>query len=192
MAHPTDLATAEEYFQGTLKCMRRIEAELLPQVSEAARMIMDAREVWIAGNGGSASTASHFAVDLSKTAWSRAEQKRIKTHALTDSPAMLTAIVNDLDPDCAFSYQMQGLIAADDVVVLISCSGESPNVIAAAREAKRHGAKIIALTSFDDQNTLCQLADLVIYCPTSEYGSAEDSHLMICHAITEIVKARES
>jgi len=103
-----------------------------------------ASTVFIAGNGGSASTASHFACDLAKGTIHRA-LPRFRVIALTDNVPLMTAWGNDVDFEQIFAEQLTGLLRADDVLVLISASGTSPNVVAAARVAQEAGATVIAL-----------------------------------------------
>jgi D-sedoheptulose 7-phosphate isomerase len=139
------------------------------------------RNIFVCGNGGSASTASHFACDIVKGGSYQREQ-RFKIMALTDSLPTLTAYSNDVGYDCVFAEQLKNFAAKGDVVVCISGSGNSPNVIAAMEYANSIGCRTIALTGRDG-GKLGALAQLHISVPVWHMGRIEDAHMTICHII---------
>jgi D-sedoheptulose 7-phosphate isomerase len=139
------------------------------------------RHIFVCGNGGSASTASHFACDIVKGA-SYQRDERFKIMALTDSLATLTAYSNDVGYDCVFAEQLKNFAQPDDVVMCISGSGNSPNVVCAMEYANSVGCKTIALTGRDG-GKLGPLAQLNLQVPVPHMGRIEDAHMIICHMI---------
>ena len=156
---------------------------------EIARFIdtlLDARErgatVFFIGNGGSAATASHFANDIS--IGTKPEGRQFRALSLTDNVAILTAVANDFGYDEVFSRQLRVHGRAGDIVVAISASGNSPNLLKAFETATQTGMKTVAITAFDG-GKMKQVADEGIHVPTGprEYGPAEDAHMMIDHLV---------
>lgn len=149
-------------------------------------VILDARErgatVFFIGNGGSAATASHFANDLSIGV--NGYDKPFRVTSLTDNAAVITAISNDFGYDEVFSRQLRAHAKRGDVLVAISASGNSPNLLKAFDYAKAAGIKTIAITAFDG-GKMKALADDGIHVPTAprEYGPAEDAHMILDHLI---------
>lgn len=158
-------------------------------VNEIARFVqtlLDARErgatVFFIGNGGSAATASHFANDLA--IGTNSYEKPFRVIGLTDNQAIITAIGNDFGYQDIFVRQLQVLGRAGDVVVAISASGNSPNLLSAFEYAKTAGIKTIALTAFDG-GKMKIMADEGVHVPTApkEYGPAEDAHMVLDHLV---------
>jgi D-sedoheptulose 7-phosphate isomerase len=130
------------------------------------------------GNGASATMASHFASDFSKNAG-------IRALAVNDS-AMLTALVNDIGPETVFARQIEFYAQAGDVLVAISSSGASPNILVAAAEARKRGCSLITFSGFDPRNPLRQSGDLNFHVPAEEYGFVEVTHTALIHAILDL------
>jgi D-sedoheptulose 7-phosphate isomerase len=143
------------------------------------------RHVYILGNGGSASTASHFACDLSK-ATIVGERPRLRVTSLTDNAALVTAWANDTSYERIFAEQLVNLADAGDVVVAISASGESPNVLAAVRTARERGAVTVGLVGFSG-GALKGLVDVAVHVSSYDYGVVEDCQLVLEHAITAAI-----
>ena len=141
----------------------------------------DSRHIFVCGNGGSASTASHFACDIVKGA-SFNRPSRFRIMALTDSLPTMTAYANDVGYDCVFAEQLKNFAQPGDVVMAISGSGNSPNVLRAVEYANEAGCKTIALTGRDG-GKLGPLAQLNIQVPVPHMGRIEDAHMIICHMI---------
>ena len=176
-----------KYFGEIKKILDRISFE---NISKIVNVIHEAyiREghIFIFGNGGSASTASHFACDLGKgvTFLNKDKNvKRFKVTSLTDNVATMTAWGNDTGYNQIFSEPLKGLICKNDVAIGISASGNSPNVINAIQLAKEHRAKTICLTAFGG-GKLGLLADNSVIVDINRYDLAEDAHSIICHLIT--------
>jgi D-sedoheptulose 7-phosphate isomerase len=157
----------------------------LDRVEQAIQWFDDARaqsrHIFVCGNGGSASTASHFACDIVKGA-SYNKAKRFRILALTDSLPTLTAYSNDVSYECVFAEQLKNFAQSGDLVMAISGSGNSPNVLRAVEYANSAGCKTIALTGRDG-GKLGPLAQLNIQVPVPHMGRIEDAHMIICHMI---------
>ena len=137
------------------------------------------RHIFTCGNGGSASTASHIVCDIVKGA-SYGRDKRFKIMALTDSLATMTAYSNDVSYEHVFVEQLKNFATEGDVLLAISGSGNSPNVLRAVEFAKTVGCKTIALSGRDG-GKLGAIADLNIQVPVQHMGRIEDVHLVACH-----------
>ncbi len=165
--------------------LKAIETVDLAKVNQAIELFKDARaagrHIFVCGNGGSASTASHFACDIVKGAsYNRGQRFRIM--ALTDQIATLTAYANDVSYDCVFVEQLRNFAQPGDLVMCISGSGNSPNVIRAMEYANSIGCKTLALTGRDG-GKLGPLAQLNIQVDAPHMGRIEDAHMIVCHMI---------
>ncbi|WP_425398126.1 SIS domain-containing protein [Aeoliella sp.] len=140
------------------------------------------------GNGGSASTASHFVADLVKTA-AVDGQKRLRAICLSDNIGLLTAIGNDIHYGDTFQYPLEAFARPGDTLIAISASGNSPNVVRACEFALTNGVQTVALTGFTG-GAIGDMADLHVNVPSCNYGIIEDLHLAIGHMITQSLKAR--
>ena len=140
------------------------------------------------GNGGSAATASHFVCDLAKG--TRADHvPAVRAVALTDTTALLTAWANDAGYQHIFSQQVAALSRPRDVVIAISASGNSPNVVAALRAARQARATTIALTG-PGGGLLARVADLCVTVPGRSIEQIEDAHLAVAHCVAIDLRAR--
>ncbi|HEY5565143.1 MAG TPA: SIS domain-containing protein [Rhodothermia bacterium] len=159
-------------------------------LSTAAGMLIDAAHhrttVFVAGNGGSASTASHMACDLAKSAQYGGGQG-LRIVSLADNAALMTALGNDESFDEIFSRQLGMLGSEGDLLILISGSGRSPNCILAAERARTMGMKTIALLGMGG-GPVAKLADVSIVVGSDDYGIIEDAHLAVNHIITECLR----
>ena len=144
-------------------------------------------QIFILGNGGSAATASHMANDLNKLTITPGKP-RFKAIALTDNIPLMTAWGNDNSYEDIFAEQLINFIRPDDVVVAISASGNSPNVLRAVQVARQHGALAIGLTG-DTGGKLISLVDHCVLTPTGHVCQQEDCHLIAEHAIANTLKA---
>ena len=144
------------------------------------------QQVFICGNGGSAATASHFACDLAKGA-SVPHKPPIKAFPLTDSIPLLSAWANDLSYDEVFARKLAPWVQAGDVVIGISGSGNSRNVLNALRLAKEAGATTIGLTGFDG-GKLRDIVDICLVVPSRSMEQIEDVHLLVCHLTTTCLR----
>lgn len=171
--------------------MRSVLYELpIEDISHVVAAIQGARlngnNVFIFGNGGSASTASHFANDLSKGTISQGKP-RIKAISLVDNIALICAWANDASYDNVFAEQLENLIKPGDIVIGISGSGNSKNVINAIELAKEKKAITIGFSGFDG-GRLKEIADIDVIAPCDNIEQVEDIHLMFVHIITTCLK----
>ncbi|MHB8491834.1 MAG: D-sedoheptulose-7-phosphate isomerase [Solirubrobacteraceae bacterium] len=140
------------------------------------------RRVYVIGNGGSAATAAHFACDFTKTV-SANGCPGLRAHALADNVASLTAWANDTSYDTAFASQIATYVDEGDVVIAISASGNSPNIVAGLRQAAIQGASTLAIVGFDG-GVASEVGDVVLHVRDDDYGCVEDAHAAIGHALT--------
>jgi D-sedoheptulose 7-phosphate isomerase len=147
-------------------------------------------QIFIIGNGGSASTASHFACDLCKGTLQQIhneKEKRFRAISLSDNVALISALANDLSFDEIFIQQLRNLVKKEDLVIAISCSGNSPNIIKAVEYAKQFGAKTIGFLGFKDGGKLAGIVDQAIIVQSDNYGQIEDVHLVLEHLISSSI-----
>jgi len=143
--------------------------------------------LFIAGNGGSASTGQHFSIDLGIGGIGR--NSVIKSINLSDNQSAITALANDKNFESVFSAQLSIFGLSSDSLLVISASGNSPNLIKAVKEAKSLGMKTLGFLGFDG-GILRQICDQSILVSTEkgDYGIVEDVHLSICHNLTEALR----
>lgn len=173
---------AEAYRSDCLKTIEGIDAEL---VQNAIDLFIEARannkQIFVCGNGGSASTASHFVCDMVKGA-SFNRPTRFRIQALTDSLPTITAYSNDVAYEAIFAEQLKNFANPGDLVMGISGSGNSPNVLRAMEYANSIGCKTIGLTGRDG-GKLAGLSQLNIHVANPHMGRIEDAHMVVCHMI---------
>ena len=184
----TDLSRPPAYVDALRGVLARLDTDAIASVVD---VLMEARDnertVFIVGNGGSASTGSHMATDLCKVTAANG-QPGVRAVSLPDNVALLTAWSNDEAYDQSFSGPLQAYLSPGDVLIAISASGCSPNVLEATRVANRMGAVTIGLTGFGGGD-LAGLAQFSVVVPADDYGLVEDAHLAVNHALTAAVKA---
>lgn len=182
----------KEYFKG-LKAV--LEGLNLGEVDGFVKILWEAgekgRNIFFIGNGGSASTASHMAADIGKnTVLPKSKNKwRFKTWALTDNVAWMTALGNDLSYDDIFVEQMKNLAKRGDVLVAISGSGNSLNVVKALIWAKKEGLKTVGMLGFKGGRAK-GLVDLAVMVGVDHYGYVEGVHSEIQHCVIEALKVK--
>ncbi len=178
----------EEYLESTATQLRAVSADALERI---ARRLLETAEagaqILVAGNGGSASTASHLACDLAKTvlgAKPELRTSRFRAVSLADNVALLTAWANDVGYEAVFSEQVRMLGRPGDVLCVISASGSSPNVVEAVLAARSLGMHTIGLLGFDG-GRLRELLDDHVLVPCDDYGHVESAHLALGHLLTQ-------
>lgn len=176
------LSFAREYKSKLFQALDTLD---LDSVSQAVEVLSEARDkhrhVFVCGNGGSASTASHFVCDMVKGA-SFNRESRFRIMALTDSLPTITAYSNDVGYECVFAEQLKNFAQPGDVFMAISGSGNSPNVLCAMEYANSIGCNTIALTGRDG-GKLGPMAQLQIRVAEPHMGRIEDAHLIVCHML---------
>lgn len=138
----------------------------------------DRRRVYFIGNGASASMASHFSTDLAKMAG-------VPTEVFTDC-ALITATGNDFGYEQSFAYPLGQRMVAGEILIAISSSGNSPNIVEAVRLARSGSVRTVTVTAMAGDNTLRGLGDLNFYIPAKTYGTAESGHAAILHHIIDL------
>ncbi|MCK9351777.1 MAG: SIS domain-containing protein [Candidatus Pacebacteria bacterium] len=142
------------------------------------------KNIFIFGNGGSASTSSHLACDLNKGI-SYGKHKKFHAHSLTDNIATITAYSNDLSYDDVFIEQLKNFLNQGDLVIAISGSGNSKNIIKAVEYANSMGNRTAGLTGYDG-GKLKQIATLSVNANVNDMEISEDIHLILCHTIKNV------
>jgi D-sedoheptulose 7-phosphate isomerase len=170
------------YKADVLKAIETIELEKVGQAIDILKRARDEdRRIFVCGNGGSASTASHFVCDMVKGA-SFHRDKRFRIMALTDSLPTITAYANDVCYDCVFVEQLKNFAQPGDVVMAISGSGNSPNVLQAVEYANSIGCRTIALSGRNG-GKLGPMAQLNLQASNPHMGRIEDVHMIVMHMI---------
>ena len=168
-----------------------MDMDALGRVAEALNDAFSAgKRIFVAGNGGSAATASHMACDLAKTTLGKSKTlptKRIKAIALTDNMPLVTAWGNDVSYDLVFAEQLRNLAEDGDTLVVISASGNSPNVIEALKAAKELNLHTVGLLGFDGGKA-APLCDVTVIVRSTHFGFIEDAHSVIGHLVTDHLK----
>src|SRR5205807_8295013 len=182
------VASLEDHISEVQQVLAKIP---IASVERVVQIVLEAYErqghLYIIGNGGSASTATHFACDLSKATIVEG-RARLRVTSLTDNIALLTAWANDTSYKDVFAEQLANLLNPGDVVVAISASGESPNILTAVAEARSLGATTVALVGFSG-GRLKPVVDAAVHVPSMNYGVVEGCHLVLEHTITESTRA---
>jgi D-sedoheptulose 7-phosphate isomerase len=153
-------------------------AKLIEQVRRA---VMEDRQIFVFGNGGSAANSSHFATDLGKGASDKLG-KRFRVLCLNDNVSWMTALANDYAYDEVFAGQLQNYGRPGDLALGISVSGNSPNCVKALEWAKKNGLQTVALVG-GRRGRMAEIADTAIVIADTHYGRVEDAHMGICHLL---------
>jgi D-sedoheptulose 7-phosphate isomerase len=173
---------SREYKSKLLQALDTVDLEEVGQAAALLKRALDANNhIFVCGNGGSASTASHFVCDMVKGASFQRDSK-FRIMALTDSMATITAYSNDVGYDCIFAEQLKNFARPGDVFMAISGSGNSANVVRAMEYANAAGCETIALTGRDG-GKLGPLAKVQIRVAEPHMGRIEDGHLVVCHML---------
>lgn len=177
----------QNYISTLQKTMDKLDQ---PLISDVIRVLQRARmqgnQIFIMGNGGSASTSSHFVCDLAKNT-RHDGLPHFRVIGLADNMEIFSAYANDEGYENVFSQQLVNLIKPDDVVIAISASGNSKNVVNAVVEAHKHNAITVGFTGFDGGH-LGQMADIHIHVDSNIIEHVEDIHLMLEHMIVLAIK----
>ena len=172
----------ETYKSNLLEAIDTIDLEKVNQaIAILAQARDEGRRIFVCGNGGSASTSSHFVCDMVKGA-SFNREKRFRIMALTDSLPTITAYSNDVSYECVFVEQLKNFAEPGDVLLAISGSGNSPNVLRAVEYANSIQCRTIALSGRDG-GKLAPLVELNIQASNPHMGRIEDVHLIVMHMI---------
>lgn len=176
------MSFVQEYKSDLLNAIDAIDLAKVDQIIEIfKRARQEGKHIFTCGNGGSASSASHFVCDIVKGASYKRESK-FKVTSLCDNMATMLAYANDVSYDSVFVEQLKNFAAPGDVVLAISGSGNSPNVVNALEYANSVGCQTIALTGRDG-GKLGTVAQLNLNVGVPHMGRIEDAHMIVCHMV---------
>ena len=181
-------AFAGRYCSEAQQCIESLSPAELGQFLDAVETAyrQDA-QVFVIGNGGSATTASHMACDLAKNIYPAEPAHRsrpFRVSSLTDNVGLLTALANDCGYDRVFTEQLSYYLRPDDLVIAISASGNSPNIVDAVAFARASGARTAALLGFGG-GRVRSMVDAPVVVQSHDYGHVENAHLLINHLVTQ-------
>ncbi len=180
---------AKSYFRQLNECYNELSLDKLEQVLEIlASAQAEGRKVFVLGNGGSAATAIHMVCDLGKGTL-RPDQRRLRVIGLSDNQAMMTAWANDTSYELIYREQLANLLDPGDVVIAITASGNSPNVLRAVEYANEHGATTIGFIGFGG-GKLKEMVTVDITVSSTDYGIVEDLHLTLNHVLSQCLRRR--
>lgn len=179
----------QAYIEHEINTLRALD---INAINDAIRLIFETYEkgntIYIFGNGGSSATASHYQNDFNKGI-SEYTEKKFNFYCLNDNVATVMAIANDIGFEEVFRFQLRGRIKPGDLVMAISGSGNSKNVINAVEYAKEQGNQIIGLTGFDG-GKLRKLSDISLHAPIQSMQVTEDIHMILDHLIMAVLSKR--
>lgn len=179
-----------DYFQLEMETIRRLDVDA---INLAMNAIADARDrgavIYTMGNGGSAATASHFVCDFSKGASEALGGEKFHFHCLSDNIPIFSAIANDIGYEDVFLFQLEKTLGPEDLVIAISGSGNSENIIRAVKYARSIGAPVIGVTGYSG-GRLKELADYSMHVPLNDMQVTEDIHMMFDHMMLRVLGRR--
>jgi D-sedoheptulose 7-phosphate isomerase len=192
MNNGTEILDARQYFEELQRVVAALPHSTINQIAdELVKANESGRMVYLFGNGGSASLATHFACDLGKgTAYCNGG-KRFRVLALTDNIPTMTAWANDSSYEDIFSEQLRNFVQPLDVAFAISGSGNSENVLRALQVARKAGATTIGISGFQG-GRMKSVCDICLVVPSDNMQVIEDLHLAMAHSIFRIVHSRMS
>jgi len=180
------MSFVENYYRRYSMILNSFDKTALEPVLE---VFLDVRDksgtLWVAGNGGSAAIGDHTVCDVTKGTHLDG-QPSLKSISLTSNTAMLTALSNDIDYESVFSEQLKYYLGRNDAVLLVSSSGNSPNVVKACEYANSCGVPTIAFVGFKG-GKLREIAKHTVWIPVENYGMAEDAHQSLMHVTTQYI-----
>jgi D-sedoheptulose 7-phosphate isomerase len=180
---------AHEYFQRLAAAASTVEQTKITAAGTLiANTIEAGRRIYSCGNGGSAAIANHLVCDCLKGIRTEATIKP-KVHSFSATVELLTAIVNDIGSDQMFSFQLESMGEAEDLLIAISSSGSSPNIVRAIETAKSMGVRTIAMTGFTGGQSRIQ-ADVSLHVDCENYGIIEDVHQSLMHILAQYTRHR--
>ena len=178
----------KEYIDTEIRILQSLN---LDELNAAANAITDCRKnggtIYTIGNGGSAATASHMVVDFGKGANEKPDPAGnfFRVECLADNVPSITAIANDISYDDIFLFQLERKLKPGDLVIAISGSGNSRNIIKAVEYAKSIGVPVVGMTGYNG-GKLIKLCDFSMHCPVDDMQIAEDLHMMFDHMLLRV------
>ena len=181
----------KDYLELEIKILSELNQK---EINNAMNLLEETREkgsnVYVFGNGGSAATASHMENDFNKGV-SEKLKKKYRFHCINANMATIMAIANDNGYACVFEQQLENKITEDDVVIAISGSGNSENVVRAVKYAKKQGCKVIGMTGYSG-GELKKLSDISLHVPLDNMQITEDIHIIFNHMMMYILSGELS
>lgn len=172
----------KSYMEDLNSAIAALDLEGVRRIRDACAVVRDqGKQIFVCGNGGSAATASHMSNDLGKGA-SYGRELRFKVLSLTDNVPWMTALANDVGYDQIFAEQLRNFGQEGDLLIAISGSGNSPNVLNAVQVARELGVKTAGLTGFGG-GKLAGMVDLSVVVDSHHMGRVEDLHMIVVHLI---------
>ena len=182
-------AYLQEYAATAVKTLDAIPGETLEKTVDLLEAAYRAgKRIYVCGNGGSAAISDHLCCDWTKGTWVPGKPA-LKTHSLVANGALMTALANDYGYEETFSTQVEMFGEKGDVLVAISSSGNSPNIVKAVKAAQEKGMKVVGLSGFSG-GKLKELADFSMHANFDNYGLVEDCHQMIMHVLSQYLVRR--
>jgi D-sedoheptulose 7-phosphate isomerase len=191
LANPTPAREVEVRLKESIETKQKVLQSLVPVIAQAADLIIasleSGKKVLLCGNGGSAADSQHVAAELVGKLF--VKRRALPAIALTTDTSNLTALANDFSYDAVFSRQLEALGQSGDVLIAISTSGNSPNVLEAVKTARAIGVRSIGLSGRGG-GALHKAVDLSIVVPSENTQRIQESHLTIEHILCELIEAR--
>lgn len=179
----------DEYYRSFVRVLESFDRAPLGAIVGVLEELAERNGIlWVAGNGGSAAISDHTVCDTTKGTYVEGKPP-FRSVSLSANGPMVTALGNDIGFDQIFRHQLMYYLQPEDAVLLVSSSGNSPNVVEACRFAKESGVPTIAFVGFRG-GELARLADHVVWVEIDNYGIAEDTHQSLMHVLTQYLRAR--
>jgi D-sedoheptulose 7-phosphate isomerase len=185
------LNAVQNQIEESIFLKNKIKEELSERIVEISEVLAECLKkggkILLCGNGGSAADAQHFAAELVVRLISEHTRDALPAIALTVNPSILTATANDFGFDQIFARQVEALGKKEDVLVAISTSGDSPNLIKAIEKAKQRHIKTIGLLG-KDGGKMAKLVDFPLVVPSQQVQRIQEVHITICHILTSLIE----
>ena len=179
----------DDYYRRFTAALEAFDRDALTRVLAVFESVAESGgTLWVAGNGGSASISDHTVCDTTKGTHAKGVPP-IRSISLAANNAMLTALGNDIGYEQVFSRQLEYYLKPGDALLVVSSSGNSPNVVAACELAKARGVATVAFTGFKG-GKLADIADVCVWIPVENYGMAEDTHQSLMHCLTQFLASK--
>ena len=178
-----------DYYERFVNTVNKFDRSTMPKVLEIFTRVSEAGgTIWVAGNGGSAAISDHAVCDTTKLTYVNGKPP-VKSISLASNGPMLTALANDFSYEDVFSKQLEYYLEQEDAVLLVSSSGNSPNVVKACEYANSRGVPTIAFTGFSG-GKLKEIAQVCVWIPVDNYGMTEDIHQSLMHVISQYISQK--
>lgn len=179
-----------DYLEEFVQTLQQLDMDLIEKlyakIDEARK---NSKSIFVLGNGGSAASASHWVCDFNKgTNWGNS--KRIKMYCLSDNTPIFSALANDISYETVFEEQLKNYLVAGDLVIGLSVSGNSKNVLKAIQYAKSFGADTFSIVGDFENSGMRKESAHCLVVPSKNYGIVEDIHMYICHLLSQYLFKR--